>query len=77
MGCTPSAPHQCPLASVASYLIYADVRNLNDVTGTNHVSEHQKELSRSIVPFVKEQMMMVLHTAERLQRREHNLHARR
>ena len=33
MGCTPSAPHQCPLESVISYLIYADVRNLNETPG--------------------------------------------
>ena len=27
MGCT-EAPHQCPLESVASYLVYADVRSI-------------------------------------------------
>ena len=32
----PAAPYQCPLGSLASYLIYADTCNYNDVTGKDN-----------------------------------------
>ena len=71
MGCTDplrrgvGAPHQCPLGSVASYLIYTDVRSILMVLlafkgvgyAESKISETCKQVKVSLCPCLQLQSM--------------------